>query len=117
MFKHWSVKRKAKHAQKKAKKVSADEKTKVRKRLDKTDWLKVLNRIEEHKSYYVGGGLFVDMPEGCFGIHLSGRVTEFATGVTRPLSKRAHRKAFEVYRQYKGETCFYRTNLDLCPEE
>jgi len=114
---NFGMKKKVKAAQKKARKAKEAEKARARQRLDSTDWLKVLSRIEEHQSYYVGGGLFVDLPEGCFGIHLSGRVTEFATGVTRPLSKRAHRKAFEVYRQYKGETCFYRTNLDLCPEE
>ena len=68
----WSVKRKVKQAQKAAKKVKEAEKAKAKRRLDSTDWLKVLARIEEHKSYYAGGGLFVDLPEGCFGIHLSG---------------------------------------------
>jgi len=91
--------------------LKAAEVAKVRARLNGTNWMKVLNHIEDHKSYYAGGGLFVDLPEGAFGLHLSGRVTEFSTGVSQRLSPMEHRKVFEVYKKYKGETGFYRTNL------
>lgn len=101
-----------KHRLKKYIKHQQEHREEICKRLEKTNWLRVLENIENHKSYYVGGGLFVDLPEGCFGLHLSGCVTEFGTGETRRLSKAAHRKVFEVYKRYKGETGFYRTNLN-----
>jgi hypothetical protein len=91
--------------------LKAAEVAKVRARLNGTNWMKVLNHIEDHKSYYAGGGLFVDLPEGAFGLHLSGRIVEFGTGEVKKMTDAEHCKVFEVYKKYKGETGFYRTNL------
>jgi hypothetical protein len=107
MFKKWRIKKQVKAFQAK----KEEEKAKVRERLNGTNWLKVLKRIEEHKSYYVGGGLFVDLPEGIFGLHLSGSIVEFVTGESKKMTDAEHRKVFEVYKKYKGETGFYRTNF------
>lgn len=83
---------------------------KIQKMLDETDWLKVLNEIKDHKSYYVGGGLFVDLEGFPFGFHLNGTLVEFSTGLTRDLTPEEHRRVFRVYKEYKGETEFYKNN-------
>lgn len=83
---------------------------KVQHRLDNEDWLKVLEGIKSEKSYFVGGGLFVDFEEGPFGFHLNGTLVEFRTGLDRMLTNKEHRKLFEIYKEHKGETEFYRNN-------
>lgn len=95
--------------------VDSSKKDKVQWRLDVTNWLNVLKNIKNLKSYYVGGGLFVDLEDGCFGFHLNGTLVEFETALARPLSPDEHREVFEIYLQHKGETAYYRENLPLCP--
>lgn len=84
-------------------------------RLDVTNWLDVLKNVENLKSYYAGGGLFIDLEEGIFGFHLNGSLVEFATGLARPLSPEEHAEVFKIYREHKGETSYYKKNLPLCP--
>ncbi len=90
-------------------------KEKVQWRLDTTNWLDVLKNIKNLKSYYVAGGLFVDLEEGIFGFHLNGTIVEFATALIRQLSPEEHREVMEIYKAHKGETKYYKQNLPLCP--
>lgn len=93
----------------------SSKKDKVQWRLDTTNWLDVLRNVKNLKSYYVAGGLFVDLEEGAFGFHLNGSLVEFETGLSRMLCNAEHRLVFEIYREHKGETSFYKKNLPLCP--
>jgi len=87
-------------------------------RLQHTNWFSVLKCVTEVQSYYVGGTLVVDFPEGPFGMNLdNGKVTEMTTGIDRALTPDEHRLLFEVYRMHKGETQYYKKHLHLCPAE
>ena len=96
--------------------LDSSKKEKVQWRLDVTNWLDVLKNIENLKSYYVAGGLFVDLEEGAFGFHLNGRLVEFETALARPLSPMEHIKVFEIYRKHKGVTEFYNKHFPMCPK-
>ena len=86
---------------------------KVQWRLDNTDWASVLRNVDKLRSYYVGGGLFIDLQEGSYGFHLDGSLIEFQTGLGKRLSLQEHQLVFNIYLEHKGETNHYKRHALL----
>jgi len=75
----------------------------------------ILNNIRDHRSYYAGGTLCVDkiLPEGDVLIfNLDGTYSAFCEdGPSENLSKEQTVKLFEIYKEIKGETEYYKEKL------
>jgi len=74
----------------------------------------ILNNILEHKLYYAGGTLCVDniRPNDVLMLNLNGEYF-FASNVRKGVLNFDNRnKLFKIYKDVKGETNYYKTQLD-----
>jgi len=74
----------------------------------------ILNNIREHKSYYAGGTLCVDnvIPNDVLMFNLDGEYFLFSGGRRDTLNFDNRNKLFAIYKEVKGETNYYKTQLD-----
>ncbi len=70
----------------------------------------ILDNIEKHRSYYVGGSLCIDklLPDGdVMNFNLTDHVCAFVSGESLPTSPETMKKVFDVYLKHKGRTDYY----------
>jgi hypothetical protein len=75
----------------------------------------MMNNIKTMKSYYAGGTLCIDLKHGedtqVLCINLDGTICDFITGESRNMTDWNTDLAFEIYKDVRGETEYYRESL------
>jgi len=75
----------------------------------------MLNNIKNLKSYYVGGTLCIDLEDAgesqVLCINLDGTINDFVTGEKREMIAWNIGLAFDIYKDVKGETEYYKESL------
>ena len=75
----------------------------------------MLNNIKNLNSYYAGGTLCIDVKKGIqtqvLCVNLNGTISDFETGESRNMTDWNTDLAFEIYKDVKGETEYYRESL------
>ena len=75
----------------------------------------ILDNIKNEKSYYSGGSLCVDdiLPDGdVLILNLSEEFLGFTSGIKGLLNIENTKKLFAIYKDHKGETSYYKENLE-----